>query len=79
LAVAAGWLWSRRPDASTEEVKREYVPGNPLELRAAAFFAVLFLVMLTVTHLVAQHLGSGGVYGLAGVMGLADVDPFIMG
>jgi uncharacterized membrane protein (DUF4010 family) len=79
LAVAAGWLWSRRPDASTEEVKREYVPGNPLELRAAAFFALLFLVMLTVTHLVAQHLGSGGVYGLAGVMGLADVDPFIMG
>jgi len=72
-------VWSRRPDASTEEVKREYVPGNPLELRAAAFFAVLFLVMLTVTHLVAQHLGSGGVYGLAGVMGLADVDPFIMG
>ena len=79
LAVAIGWVWSRRPDASTEEVKREYVPGNPLELRAAAFFAVLFLVMLTVTHLVAQHLGSGGVYGLAGVMGLADVDPFIMG
>jgi uncharacterized membrane protein (DUF4010 family) len=79
LAVAIGWLWSRRPDASTEEVKREYVPGNPLELRAAAFFAVLFLVMLTATHLVAQHLGSAGVYGLAGVMGLADVDPFIMG
>jgi uncharacterized membrane protein (DUF4010 family) len=79
LAVAAGWFWSRRPDASTEEVKREYVPGNPLELRAAAFFAVLFLVMLTATHLVAQHLGSAGVYGLAGVMGLADVDPFIMG
>jgi len=79
LAVAIGWLWSRRPDASTAEVKREYVPGNPLELRAAAFFAVLFLIMLTVTHLVAQHLGSAGVYGLAGVMGLADVDPFIMG
>ncbi|MGO9096362.1 MAG: MgtC/SapB family protein [Bryobacteraceae bacterium] len=79
LAVAAGWLWSRRPDASAGEVKREFVPGNPLELRAAAFFAVLFLIMLTATHLVAQHLGSAGVYGLAGVMGLADVDPFIMG
>ncbi len=79
LAVAAGWLWSRRPDAIAGEIKREFVPGNPLELRAAAFFAVLFLVMLTATHLVAQHLGSGGVYGLAGVMGLADVDPFIMG
>ena len=79
LAVAAGWLWSRRPDASVQEVKREYVPGNPLEIRAAAFFALLFLAMLTATHLVAAHLGSAGVYSLAAAMGLADVDPFIMG
>jgi uncharacterized membrane protein (DUF4010 family) len=79
LALATGWLWSRRPDANLQEVQREYVPGNPLEIRAAAFFALLFLAMLTVTHLVAARLGSAGVYTLAGVMGLADVDPFIMG
>jgi uncharacterized membrane protein (DUF4010 family) len=79
LAVAGGWLWSRRPAASVHEVKREYVPGNPLEIRAAAFFALLFLAMLTATHLVAAHLGSAGVYSLAAAMGLADVDPFIMG
>ena len=79
LAVTAGWFWSRRPDPNAQEVKREYVPGNPLEIRAAAFFALLFLAMLTVTHLVATRLGSAGVYALAGVMGLADVDPFIMG
>ena len=37
------------------------------------------MAMLTVTHLVAAHLGSAGVYSLAAVMGLADVDPFILG
>ncbi len=79
LAVAGGWLWSRRPDNGAEEVKREYMPRNPLELRAASVFAVLFLAMLTVTHLVAARLGAAGVYTLAGVFGLADVDPFIMG
>jgi uncharacterized membrane protein (DUF4010 family) len=78
-AIAAGWFWSRLPDRSVQEVKREYVPGNPLELRAASLFALLFLAMLTATHLVAVHLGSAGVYSLAAVMGLADVDPFIMG
>ncbi len=79
LAIGAGWLWSRRPDASAREIKREYEPKNPLELRAAFFFGVLFLTMLIATRLVATHLGSAGVYSLAAVMGLADVDPFIMG
>ena len=79
LAVAAGWLWSRRPDPGVREIKREYEPNNPLELRAAIFFGVLFLTMLIATRVVALHLGNAGVYSLAAVMGLADVDPFIMG
>jgi uncharacterized membrane protein (DUF4010 family) len=79
LAVGTGWFWSRLPDASAQEVKREYVPRNPLELRAAFLFALLFLAMLTATHLAAVYLGAAGIYTLAAVMGLADVDPFIMG
>jgi uncharacterized membrane protein (DUF4010 family) len=79
LALAAGWLWSRRPDGRAAEVERQYVPRNPLELRAASIFAVLFLAMLTATQLVAARLGAAGVYTLAGILGLADVDPFIMG
>jgi len=79
VAVGAGWLWSRRPDPNPAEVEREYQPKNPLELRAALLFALLFVVMLVVTHLVVEHLGKAGVYVLAGVMGVSDVDPFIMG
>ena len=79
LALSVGWIWSRRPDASSEAVKREFEPQNPLELRAAFLFAVLFLAMLVATHLTVAYLGRAGVYTLAAIMGVSDVDPFIMG
>ena len=79
LAVLAGALWSRLPDPSHDKVERRYEPKNPLELRAALMFAALFVVMLVATRLAAAHLGAGGVYALAAVMGVADVDPFILG
>jgi uncharacterized membrane protein (DUF4010 family) len=79
VAVGAGWLWSRRPDPNPGEIKREFEPNNPLELRAALLFALSFLAILIVTHLVVVHLGTTGVYVLAALMGVSDVDPFIMG
>ena len=79
VGVGAGWLWTRIPDATAGEVKREFEPNNPLELRAAFFFAVLFLGILVATHLAVAYLGRAGVYTLAAVMGVTDVDPFIMG
>jgi uncharacterized membrane protein (DUF4010 family) len=79
VGVGAGWLWTRIPDTRAGEVKREFEPKNPLELRAAFFFALLFLAILVATHLVITYLGRAGVYTLAGLMGVTDVDPFIMG
>lgn len=81
LAVAGcttGWLWSRRKDEGTGEIKREVEPKNPLELGAAFLFAILFLAMLVATRLTVAHMGSAGVYGLAAVTGVTDVDPFIL-
>ena len=77
--LAVGWLWTRIPDASSAGVVRENDPKNPLELRAALAFGALFLVMLIATQLAATYMGRTGVYSLAALMGLADVDPFIMG
>ena len=78
-ALLSGWIWSRIPDAHTGTVAREFQPKNPLELRAAFLFAALFLAMLVATHLVVTYLGKAGVYSLAALMGVTDVDPFIMG
>jgi uncharacterized membrane protein (DUF4010 family) len=79
LAIATGWFWSTRPDAQASQVKREYEPKNPLELQAAFLFALLFLVMLVATQLAVTYLGRAGVNVLAAIMGVTDVDPFIMG
>jgi uncharacterized membrane protein (DUF4010 family) len=79
LAVGFGWLWSRRRDPGDHEVQREYEPKNPLDLRVAFTFAVLFLAMLVATHWAIAHLGKTGVYSLAAIMGVVDVDPFILG
>lgn len=78
IATGVGWLWSLRRDVSSGEVKREFEPKNPLELQAAFLFAIFFLAMLVATHLAVVHLGLAGVYGLAAVTGVTDVDPFIM-
>jgi len=79
LAVGVGWLWSRRKDPETRKIRREYEPKNPLELRVAFTFAALFLAMLVATHWAIAHLGKTGVYSLAAIMGVVDVDPFILG
>jgi uncharacterized membrane protein (DUF4010 family) len=78
-AVAVGLFWSRRPDAVSTDIKREFEPGNPLDLKAALLFAGFFLAMLITTQLVTTYLGHTGVRILAAIMGVTDVDPFIMG
>jgi uncharacterized membrane protein (DUF4010 family) len=78
-AIAVGWFWSRRPDAAAAEIKREFEPKNPLALLAALLFALLFLAMLVATQLAVTYLGRTGVDTLAAIMGVTDVDPFIMG
>lgn len=78
-AIIGGWLWSRRADLVHSDVKREFEPGNPLDLSAAFLFALLFLLMLVATQLAVTYLGHAGVNILAAIMGVTDVDPFIMG
>jgi uncharacterized membrane protein (DUF4010 family) len=48
-------------------------------MRAALLFALLFVVVVVVTRLVSAHLGRGGLYVLAAIIGAGDVDPFILG
>lgn len=82
LAVAAclaGWLWTRRTDKAVPAVQQSQEPKNPLELTTAFLFALLFLAMLVITQLAVRYLGKAGVDTLAAIMGVSDVDPFIMG
>ena len=79
LALVAGWLWTRRPSPAAVAPAGGFAERNPLEVVTALLFATLFVVMLIATALAVRYLGNLGVYSLAGIMGVTDVDPFIMG
>jgi uncharacterized membrane protein (DUF4010 family) len=79
IATAVGWLWSRRADKGAQAMEQDLEPKNPLELITAFLFAALFLAMLVITQLAVTYLGRAGIDSLAAIMGVSDVDPFIMG
>ena len=79
IGIAGGWAWSNLSDAPKTETKSAYSTKNPLELGSAFLLGLVFLVVLVATNFALIHLGSGGIYGMAVISGLAPVDPFIMG
>lgn len=78
-AVGAGWWWSTRGKAAPRKEHTSVMPRNPLQLEAAVVFAVVLTAVVVLTQLVATHMGESGTYAFAGVMGVSDVDPFILG
>lgn len=79
VAIGVGWFWHRLPDNQPEDPPAPTGAHNPLELRTAFLFAALFVLMLVATKLAVEKLGETGIYSLAAIMGVTDVDPFIMG
>ncbi|MFI5093573.1 MAG: MgtC/SapB family protein [Candidatus Acidiferrum sp.] len=78
VGLFGGWLWMRLLDEGGAKAEQTLQPKNPLELGAAFLFAGLFVGMLYITHLALLYLGRAGLFALAGVMGITDVDPFIL-
>ncbi|MGD9555701.1 MAG: MgtC/SapB family protein [Mangrovibacterium sp.] len=72
-------LKSNREQAGKEvRTESDAVSKNPLELRTAAIFGVLFVVFALITQHVMDHFGSAAVTGLAFLVGFFDVDPFLL-
>ncbi len=77
IGTAAGWMWAKwRPsgNGAHQAIERQ----NPLELKSAFLFALLFVFMAVLTKLVLLHAGQHGLYVLSFVTGLTDIDPFVM-
>jgi uncharacterized membrane protein (DUF4010 family) len=63
---------------TTTVMAEETTAHNPLEIGTAVLFAALFVGISVVTQLATQYLGRAGVYGLAAIIGMVDIDPFIL-
>jgi len=72
-AVGAGWLLLRSASAA-RPVAGEVPLQNPFSLGSAIRFALLFAAVLLVVALVQTYLPGRGLYAVAALAGLSDVD-----
>jgi uncharacterized membrane protein (DUF4010 family) len=56
----------------------QLVAANPLELVPAAIFAVLFIAVSFVSNWAKAQFGTSGIYTLAAIVGVTDIDPFVL-
>jgi uncharacterized membrane protein (DUF4010 family) len=75
-AVSGGVAYWRAKTGTRSKAAGE--PANPLQIWTALTFAVLFVAISMLTTFVQQHLGHAGVLALAGIVGVTDIDPFVL-
>ena len=72
-------LWKKEKSIISQSKKGEkLINKNPLELKTAIIFGLLFVGFGLITEFVMNRYGSNGVAGLAFVVGVFDVDPFLL-
>ena len=72
-------LWKKEKSIISQSKKGEkLINQNPLELKTAIIFGLLFVGFGLITEFVMNRYGSNGVAGLAFVVGVFDVDPFLL-
>jgi uncharacterized membrane protein (DUF4010 family) len=76
-AAMAAYEWWRLGERAPE-AGLPLPAKNPLQITTAAIFAALFVVISIVSAWVRGAFGQGGVLGLAAVVGVTDIDPFVL-
>jgi uncharacterized membrane protein (DUF4010 family) len=51
---------------------------NPFEIRPAIGFALLFVILSVVTGFVKSTVGNSGLLAVSAIVGVSDIDPFIL-
>lgn len=69
--LPAAWLWRGR---AAQPAEREAPLSNPLELGTAVKMSLLLAVLLLATRAVHAWIGEPGLYAVAALSGLADMD-----
>lgn len=78
LTAAMAVTLGRRNHEPVQSQRAEEAPKNPLELSAALFFALSFLLVTALTHFILEQYPQGGLRWLAFLTGLTDIDPFVL-
>lgn len=73
-AISIFYLYAKK----SRDVTHDFVDDNPLELRTAFIFAILFIAMMALTKYITSEFGSIGLQIFSFVAGFTDIDPFIL-
>jgi uncharacterized membrane protein (DUF4010 family) len=80
FAICALQYWRARP-AEGAKLQAPILPAtsaNPLELGPAAIFAFLFIATSLASSFATSEFGVSGIYTLAAIIGVSDIDPFVL-
>jgi uncharacterized membrane protein (DUF4010 family) len=78
IFCAVQYRWPSRAEKQSAQTMQLAASSNPLELGTAAIFALLFVAVSVATVLVKAQLGISGIYALAAIVGISDIDPFVL-
>ena len=67
-----------KQDGAAEEVPAEVSHQNPLELKVALIFGVLYVVFSLLTKYTMEFYGHSGLNVLSFIVGFTDIDPFLL-
>lgn len=76
-AAIFGWRWGRR-SREVAPPESKLPTANPLQLGAAITFAAVFAILAVASAWVSRNFGQRGIYTLATITGLTDIDPFVL-
>jgi uncharacterized membrane protein (DUF4010 family) len=76
FGVAAIWIMLRRKSEATDAFVPDF--SNPSKITAALGFGALYAVVLVLSAWLSDRMGSAGLYGLALVSGLTDIDAILL-
>lgn len=74
LVFAAAGMWMLRSGTTAESNSAQIQVKNPFELDTVLKFGALLMLISLLAKAATTYAGSGGVYALAAVSGIADVD-----
>jgi uncharacterized membrane protein (DUF4010 family) len=79
VICAFQYWWVKSPkDAKTQAVMLPSSSKNPLEIIPAAVFAALFIATSLASSFATSEFGTSGIYALAAIIGVSDIDPFVL-
>ena len=78
VTASVTYIFYKRKNETEINIKQEDEHKNPLEFKTALIFGFLFAFFSVLTDYVVKHYGDSGINILSLIVGVTDIDPFVL-